>query len=192
MTRRSSTARIARIIRKALDEGHVVDIAGFGSFRPTSDGFDFIRETNPTVFIAYVQEDLAMARRLFNDLQEAGCQPWLDKENLLPGQNWPRAIERAIEISDFFIPCLSRRAISKRGVFQSELRYALDCARRLPIDSIFVIPARLDDCVIPREIEAHLHRVDLFSDWRSGLEQVRRTIAQEMTRRRSSEMPWAS
>ncbi len=191
MTRRSSTVRIARIIRKALDEGHVVDIAGFGSFRPTGTGFDFIRETKPTVFIAYVQEDLAQARRLFADLEEAGCQPWLDKQNLLPGQNWPRAIERAIEVADFFIPCLSRRAVSKRGVFQSELRYALDCARRLPLDSIFVIPARLDDCTIPKGIEAHLHRVDLFTDWPNGIDQVRRTVAQEMTRR-ACEVPRAS
>ena len=65
-------------------------------------------ETEPQVFLAYVEEDFATVRELANGLQAAGFSPWLDKQKLLPGQNWPRSIQRAIGISDFFVPCFSR------------------------------------------------------------------------------------
>jgi len=38
------------------------------------------------------------------------------------------------------------------GGFQAEIRYALDCARRIPLDEIFVVPVRLDACRVPRSI----------------------------------------
>jgi hypothetical protein len=183
MTPRSSTARIARIIRQALSEGHVVDIEGFGTFRPGSLGFEFVPETRPRVFIAYVQEDLRIVRRLCHELKEAGYNAWLDKESLLPGQNWPRSIERAIEVSDFFIACFSKRSVPKRGVFQSELRYALDCAARLPLDDIFVIPVRLNECTPPERIMSTYQHVDLFADWDKGIAQIRRAMDREWARR---------
>jgi hypothetical protein len=192
MSRRASDDRIAKIIRNALAGGHIVDIEGLGTFRPTVKGFDFVPEVRPRVFIAYVQEDMAAARRLFRDLKNADYQPWLDKENLLPGQNWPRAIDQEIEISDFFIPCFSKRSVLKRGAFQSELRFALDCASRLPLDDIFVIPARLDSCILPERITRSLQHVDLFPDWDNGVARIRRTIDHELSRKRIGEMPLAS
>jgi hypothetical protein len=191
--RRCGTARIARIIRDALREGHVVDIEGFGTFRPAKDGgFDFAREMRPRIFIAYVEEDLADVQRLYRALNDAGYRPWMDKESLLPGQNWPRSIDRAIEVSDFFIACFSRKSVPKRGVFQSELRYALDCASRLPLDDIFIIPVRLDCCTPPERIVRSIQHVDLFGDWNAGFAQIRRTIDQEHARRQRTRLPLAS
>jgi hypothetical protein len=192
MTRRCGTAQIAGVIRKAIEDGHVVDIEGLGTFRADADGMKFVPAMGPRIFLAYVREDSEAVRRLFKDLQAAGYQPWMDKESLLPGQNWPRAIERAIDVSDFFIPCFSRRAVLKRGGFQSELRYALDCASRLPLDDIFVVPARLDDCQLPHRVESLLQHVDMFPDWGTGMEQIRRTVDQEVTRRMRARLPLAS
>jgi TIR domain len=192
MRRRCPTDRIAQCIRKALCDGDVVEIDGLGTLRPASKGFEFIPEMRPRIFIAYVQEDLNYARRLFFDLREAGYQPWLDKENLLPGQNWPRSIDRAIEVSDFFIPCFSKRSVLKRSVFQSELRFALDCASRLPLDDVFMIPVRLDDCVLPARISRCLQHVNLFPDWADGIAQIRQTIDEDVLRKRLAEMAKAS
>ena len=44
------------------------------------------------VFISYAREDFAKAKRLYEDLKEARIIPWLDKESLLPGQQWKTAI----------------------------------------------------------------------------------------------------
>jgi hypothetical protein len=191
MSRRGTTERIASIIRKAVFEGHVVDIEGLGTFRPSKDGFEFVAELRPRIFLAYVQEDLLEVRALFRDLKTADYQPWLDKENLLPGQNWPRSIERAIEVSDFFIPCFSRRSVLKRGVFQSELRFALDCASKRPLDDMFVIPVRLDDCVPPERITSRIQHVDLFPDWERGIVSLRAAIDHELVRKRRRELPLA-
>ena len=192
MSHRSSTERIANIIRQALADGHIVDIEGLGTFRPTAKGFDFVPEVRPRIFLAYVHEDLAAARRLFSDLKNADYQPWLDQESLLPGQNWPRSIDHAIEVSDFFIPCFSKRSVLKRGEFQSELRFALDCAAKMPLDDMFVIPVRLDDCVLPERITQHLQHVDLFPSWADGLAQIRRPIDHELVRKRRTDLPLAS
>jgi hypothetical protein len=172
----TSPARILEIVRESLESGQTVEIEGLGTFQAWAGGYEFCQQTQPEVFIAYAVEDLASARRLCEALREDGCSPWLDKDKLLPGQNWPRSIERAIEISDAFIACFSRRSIFKRGQFQSELRWAIDCARRRPIDSVFVIPVRFDDCPVPRRISDHVHYVDMFPDWERGLKRVLRSI----------------
>ena len=98
------------------------------------------RAPGPQVFIAYVKEDEDEAGLLCDALHAAGFSPWIGHAQALPGQNWPRAIETAIETSDFFVPCFSHRSVSKWGGFQAEVRYALDCARRMPLDEIFSCP----------------------------------------------------
>ncbi len=37
------------------------------------------------VFISYAKEDYETAKRLYDDLKEAGAEPWLDDEDLLSG-----------------------------------------------------------------------------------------------------------
>jgi hypothetical protein len=180
-----STRRIAGIIRTALAEGHVVEIDGLGVFQPGEHGsFDFIPSLTPRVFIAYVEEDVRHARRLYRACEKSGLQPWLDKEKLLPGQNWPRSIQQAIEVADFFVPCFSRKAAKKRGAFQSELRYALDCATKLPLEDVFILPVRLDDCDVPRQIAGRLQYIDLFPHWDRGVRRLIRTIVRSAEHRR--------
>jgi hypothetical protein len=107
----------------------------------------------------------------------------MDTRKLLPGQNWPRAIELAIESSDFFVACFSTQSVSKRGGFQAEIRYALDCARRIPLDEIFLVPVRLDVCRVPRSIQREWQYVDLFPDWLCGFQQLVSMIRRDVRRK---------
>jgi hypothetical protein len=167
------TRRIARVLRETLERGGSVEIDGLGTLSPGGKhGFRFVAQTRPRVFIAYVEEDLWFAKKLYRAFEESGFRPWLDKKRLMPGQNWPRAIETAIQTSDFFVACFSRRAISKRGSFHSELRYALFCAAKVPLDEIFLVPLRLDDCVVPSRISKQIQYVDLFPDWETGVDRL--------------------
>jgi hypothetical protein len=168
--------RVAAVIQKSLESGQSVEIEGLGSFRKTPSGYEFTAQTAPTVFVAYAVEDLVLARRLCEALRAEGFLPWLDKDQLLAGQNWPRAIERAIEVADAFVACLSPRSVQKRGQFQCELRYALDCARKRPLDEPFLIPVRLAECVVPQRIAEHVQYVDLFPDWDKGVRRVSAAI----------------
>jgi hypothetical protein len=163
-----------------------------GTFLPSRDKiFEFIPSTKPRIFVAYVEEDLEHAIRLYADLEAAGYLPWMDRKELLPGQNWPRCIERAIQTCDFFIPCFSRHAARKRGTFQAELRYALDCAKFLPLDSIYMVPVRLDACTVPARIAREIQYVDLFPDWTDGVRRVVRTIETQLKKqdRQRTDLP---
>jgi hypothetical protein len=132
-----------------------------------------------TVFISYAREDFDAARRLCNDLRSAGLNSWLDKEEILPGQNWENQIEDAISKRRYFIPLFSKTSVQKIGYVQSEFKFALDVLKSYPPNKIFYIPVRLDDCEIPyRELKS-IHRADLFpidddSVWKDGVEQILR------------------
>jgi hypothetical protein len=168
---------VLKLLRRALDRGNAIEIEGLGTFRTDAEGgYEFLPESRLSVFIAYVEEDLVHARRLRDALTDAGYAPWLDKDQLLAGQNWPRAIERAIDLSDAFVACMSSRSQAKRGQFQSELRYALDCADRMPLDESFLLPVRFDGCAVPGQIARQVQYVDLFPDFDRGFRQLLRAL----------------
>jgi hypothetical protein len=184
MTDGSCVEQVAQIVIRGLAAGKVVEIDGLGSFVPDAvDGFRFEPRHLPQVFIAHVKEDAGFARRLYDDLEAAGFSPWMDERKLLPGQNWPRAIEAAIETSDFFLACYSGTSVNKKGGFQAEIRYALDCARQIPLDEIFIVPVRLDGCPVPRSIQRELQYVDLFPDWLGGVGRLVVMLRREVARR---------
>jgi hypothetical protein len=174
-------AELARLVLHSLAQGKTVEIDGLGTFSPDPQHGVRFEPRVPGVFLAYVKEDQRAVERLAAALQQAGFNPWMDVRKLLPGQNWPRAIEAAIETTDFFIACFSHNSVNKWGGFQAEIRYALDCARRIPLDEIFVVPVRLDECRVPRSIQRELQYVDLFLDWERGVERLIR-----MMRRRAA------
>jgi len=168
---------LAQLIRRSLKRSRRVEIDGLGVFERGNAGRVSLRDANRTrIFIAYATEDFAIAEKLFDELLDLGYAPWLDRRKLLPGQNWPRRIEDAIMSADFFIACFSSHSVRKRGGFQAEVRYALDCARRLPIDEVFLIPVRLDDCRVPTRIQRETQYVDLFPGLKDGVARVVATV----------------
>ena len=180
----SPTSQLAQVVLQCLAAGKDVEIDGLGVFYPdAARGCRFEPSGLPQVFIAYVKEDTKAVERLCEALDTAGFSPWTDARKLLPGQNWPRAIESAIETSDFFVACFSGNSVDKTGGFQSEIRYALDCARRVPLDEIFVVPVRLDGCSVPRSIQREFQYIDLFPDWERGIRRLATMMRREVARR---------
>jgi hypothetical protein len=132
---------LAVLICRSLQDSPVVEIDGLGVFS-CDDAGKISFHHRPRVFIAYAVEDVAQAEKLYEGLEAKGFEPWLDRRRLLPGQNWPLGIREAIEGADFFVACYSRNSAGKRGGFQTEVRQALECASRVPLDDIFLIPER--------------------------------------------------
>ncbi len=177
----SSARQVARTVRECLQEGKTVVIDGLGAFQPRGKrGYRFVPRTAPSVFLAYVQEDTHHVERLCDALETSGLDPWFDRRRLLPGQNWPRSIEDAIEATDFVIACFSRNSATKKGGFQAEIRYALDCARLVPLDDVFLIPVRLDPCPVPSSIRREIQYIDLFPDWERGLRRIVTIISRQL------------
>jgi hypothetical protein len=175
---------VAQLVRRCLEEGKSVEIDGLGVFeRDSMGGYKFVALSRPKIFLGYVAEDLPAVELLFEGLEDAGFAPWLDQRKMLPGQNWPRAIEEAIETSDFFVACFSHLSVRKKGSFQAEIRYALDCARRVPLDEAFLLPVRLDDCPVPSRIRREIQYIDLFPDWDRGLRRIVSVIERQLRKR---------
>ena len=184
--RSMTVRRLARFVTDALRTGAIVEIDGLGKFVPHPDGgYDIIQSASPRVFIAYVHEDAARADELFDHLTAAGFDAWMDRRKLMPGQNWPLAIENAIELSDFVVACFSSRAARKQGGFQTEIRQALAAARRFPLGDVFLIPVRLEVCVVPQAIQREVQYVDLFPDPEAGFHRIVKTLRAQIRRRKA-------
>ncbi len=115
------------------------------------------------VFISHSSTDKDEARELYRRLSQDGYAPWLDEEDLLPGQNWRLEIDRALQDSHVVLVCLSPSAITRTGHFQKEIRRAVEIAENQPEDSIFIVPIRLTDCDVPEKLRVW-HWLDLFRD----------------------------
>jgi len=113
------------------------------------------------IFLCHSSDDKPAVRRLYRKLVEDGFRPWLDEEDLLPGQHWEREIPIAVKNSDVVIACLSRQSATKTGYVQKEIKFALDVADEQPEGTIFLIPLRLEQCEVPQRL-SRLHWVDLF------------------------------
>jgi LysM repeat protein len=124
------------------------------------------------VFLCHAHSDAAAVRALYLRLKREGVDVWLDKEKLLPGQDWEYEIRRAVRESDVVVVCLSKH-FNQTGFRQKEVRLALDTAMEQPEGEIFIIPARLEECDILESLRKW-HWVDLFED--NGYEVLMRAL----------------
>ena len=62
---------------------------------------------NQQVFLCHASEDKESVRAFYHRLEAEGFDPWLDEENLLPGQNWEEQIPQAIRASAAVVVFLS-------------------------------------------------------------------------------------
>ncbi|MFZ2471257.1 MAG: toll/interleukin-1 receptor domain-containing protein [Methanothrix sp.] len=128
------------------------------------------------VFISYAHEDEYAAKKLYSDLKDAGVNPWIDTENLLPGQNWKIEIRKAIKASRYFIAVLSTNSVGGKGFVQKEVADALSILDEFPESEVFIIPVRLDDCQLSHEKLGELHWANMFPIWEDGLTKILSTL----------------
>jgi hypothetical protein len=125
------------------------------------------------VFLCHSSNDKPAVRELYQKLRaEAWIQPWLDEEELYPGQDWNMEIEKAVEAADAIIVCLTKNSINKEGYVQRELRIVLDFADYKPEGTLYIIPVRLEECDPPRRLRSWQY-ADYFEGQRErGLERL--------------------
>src|SRR5262245_28808230 len=119
------------------------------------------------IFISYDREDAVRVKQLYRRLADAGFQPWLDREHIIPGMKWKPVIKKALKQSDFVLVCLSATSINNRGSLQREIKQALEQAEEKLEHDVYLIPTRLDDCEVPDAL-SEIQWVDLFEHdgWR--------------------------
>ncbi|OLE55402.1 MAG: hypothetical protein AUG51_02795 [Acidobacteria bacterium 13_1_20CM_3_53_8] len=113
------------------------------------------------IFLCHASCDKPIVRELYQLLKRDGFDPWLDEENLLPGQDWNYEIPIAVRNSDVVVVCLSQSSVTKAGYVQKEIKFALDVADEQPEGAIFIIPTKLEDCTVPVRLR-RWHWVNLY------------------------------
>src|SRR5580692_531201 len=107
----------------------------------------------PRVFISYAREDGALASRVFDALQKAYFEPWLDQESLQGGDDWDERIEADLEGSDFTL-VLYTPSFSKKTDSYLNKEVALASERALRVRGSFLIPLRTVDFAETERVDA--------------------------------------
>lgn len=125
------------------------------------------------VFLCHAHADQESVRALYNHLTSNCADAWLDKEKIIPGQDWELEIRKAVRDSDIVVVCVSKQ-FNSAGFRQKEVRLALDVAMEKPEGDIYIIPARLENCETPESLKKW-HWVDLFEG--DGYKKIDRALS---------------
>jgi hypothetical protein len=114
----------------------------------------------PKVFLCYAGSDRERVNEIYERLSKDGFDPWMDKKKLVGGQDWRLEIKRAIKSSDYFVACISS-CFQNPTFGHTEIKHALEVLDTMPEGKIYLIPVRLEECVIEERL-AGRQWVDLF------------------------------
>jgi len=76
-----------------------------------------LKKISLKIFLCHSSSDKPKVRELYQKLLEDGFTPWLDEENLLPGQDWEQEIPNAVKRSEIVLVCLSKSSIKLSSTF---------------------------------------------------------------------------
>src|SRR5262245_27709409 len=103
-----------------------------------------------TVFISYAHEDAALARAIQERLGAEGFTVWIDEGALRAGDSLIRSIATAIHEMEFVVALITETSVDSRWC-QHEIRLAMTSG--LNREGVKVLPVRVGDVPIPRELE---------------------------------------
>lgn len=127
------------------------------------------KRTNRKVFIIYSHKDKDRAIKLTDNLKEMGYNPWLDEHEIVPGQNWTKAVYQAIENSSVALFLSSKNTEEHEGFAYLEMKAAREVLRSTKESQSPIIPIYLEESKLPEELK-DIHAVKLFED--NGIEQL--------------------
>jgi hypothetical protein len=112
------------------------------------------------LYISHASEDQATVNQLRDDLKAKQFQVFLC-EDLSPGSDWQKEMDRELKRADVFVYCLSSASVARPGLYNDELKAARARYRTEGEEAILIVPLRLEPCVIPAEVK-DLMVLDLF------------------------------
>lgn len=110
------------------------------------------------IFISYAREDYQRVIDYYRFLKKAEFNVWMDKEDLRAGDPWGARIKESLQAADIVIFFLSKNTERIDQYFQKEKLFFHDLKKAGKKQ--YAIPALLDNCVLPVELEEY-HGIDL-------------------------------
>lgn len=118
------------------------------------------------VFVSYARDDLPAVQQIKAGLEAAGITTWFDMDRLEAGDDYDRKIRRNIARCSYFIPVVSATTQRRlEGYFRREWSYAIDRARNMADEALFILPVCIDstnaaEALVPDKFKA-LHFTQL-------------------------------
>jgi TIR domain-containing protein/trypsin-like peptidase len=120
-----------------------------------------------SAFISYSHDDSTFALRLYNSLQASGVRAWLDKRQMLPGDDIYERVREGIRGWDKILLCCSRSSLSSWWV-DNEIDEAFQKERDL-----YKARQRKVLALVPLDLDGYL-----FDEWANGkAQQVKSRLA---------------
>lgn len=142
----------------------------------------------PHIFVDYARADGERAGEVLERLSGEGFKTLTDGGERAGDGGWAPGDPTAFLDADFFLICLSNNAVDAKGVLLVGLKRKLDCLWRGANGQAFLIPIRLEECRVPRSLQA-FECVDLFTP--SGWVELLAAIEETAARRRQLDEVYA-
>lgn len=124
-----------------------------------------IRRSQQHIFINYARADSTFVDSLYDLLVSEGFRPWMDRRDILAGEDWKLAIDSAVENASVFLAVISESSVEREGYLQVEIKNALEKKLGQIPGKIFIIPLRIQPCDLPWYVK----RENLQAlDWDNG------------------------
>jgi DNA-binding response OmpR family regulator len=101
------------------------------------------------IFLCYSSSEEEKIAEIYERLKQEGFNPWMDQNDILPGEDWEYTIEESMRKSDFFLIFLNLDSIDHRGFFNREIDIALEIEKEKQQRDICIIPVRMEECKVP-------------------------------------------
>jgi len=128
------------------------------------------------VFISYSRRDIDVVESIVSQLEAAGIEVWLDREDIKPGKQWRKQIVEGIDTAEAFVLNLSPNSAASDNVLK-ELNLAEEA-----LDP-FILPIMLTEMKIPDEMRYQLAGTQFIAYHLDPKRGVRDLIAEIKKRR---------
>jgi len=107
-----------------------------------------VPEVQPSIFVSYAHEDVALAHAFAPALEAAGARVWLDQGELLIGDSLIERISEAIAEFDFVAALVSAASV-KSNWCRKEIALAMSKQLTRGARQVTVLPVRVGDVQMP-------------------------------------------
>lgn len=126
----------------------------------------------PTVFLSYARPDAQAVERIARDLRSHGVDLWMDRQDLVAGEQWLPQIEQAIRKADFMLVFISTASLGSEWV---KREYQAAFQSQAKSGGTRLIPVLLERVELPPFL-ASIQYIDLTESYREGVQQLLRAL----------------
>lgn len=108
-------------------------------------------------------EEQEAADQVYQQLRSEGFELWMESEDIIPGKKREEETQRQIRACHVVIALFGKESLNRDGPHQKFVKFSLEVHLEKPKETIFLIPALLEQCSLKPPLNA-LAAVKLFKD----------------------------